>query len=333
MHSREPPRAGIWRDGGEPRRRGSQPCVAAAWRLAFCAGALCLLGAVPSAAQDDAGLTSADSATVTTWSPAADGLRPGEYGTDLEPWRRTTADTADPGQGGAGRRAPSSLLRAADARYAGMFLVALHLSRAAPGLDREVSRTAFHGDGGPDLWLHEGGAVVGNGLVDLAVTGAAWAGGELAGAEGVSRVALRSLESVVASDVMAFALKLGIGRQRPAVASDPAVYRPGTLDREYYSFPSGHTAHAFALAATLSRELEAGWVPYVAYPLAGAVGVGRVVGRRHWPTDVVAGAAVGLFSSHLVDRLHGGDGLDAGPRISAFVGPSHLAFGVRLPVR
>lgn len=333
MHPREPPNARIGRDGGELPRRGSLPWVAAAWHPVFCAGVLCLLGIVPAAAQDGSWLTSADSAPAATGTPAADKQRLGAYGTDLELWRTTTVDTVSSGQGGEGRRTASSLLRADDARYAGVFLAALHLSRAAPELDREVSRVAFHGDGGPDLWLYEGGAVLGNGLVDLVVTGAAWAGGELTGAEGVSRVALRSLESVVASDVMAFVLKLGIGRQRPAVASDPTVYAPGTLDREYYSFPSGHTAHAFALAATLSRELEAGWVPYVAYPLAGAVGVGRVVGRRHWPTDVVAGGAVGIFSSHLVDRLHGDDGLAEGPRISAFVGPRQLAFGVRLPVR
>jgi hypothetical protein len=42
--------------------------------------------------------------------------------------------------------------------------------------------------------------------------------------------------------------------------------------------------------------------------------VGRVVGRQHWVTDVIAGAAVGLFSSKVVGRLNAGS-------VGVFVAP------------
>ena len=62
----------------------------------------------------------------------------------------------------------------------------------------------------------------------------------------------------------------------------------------------------FALAGTVDRLLgdDAPWVPWVAYPVAALTGASRVVGREHWVTDVVAGAAAGLFASEVVGRLH-----------------------------
>jgi len=47
-------------------------------------------------------------------------------------------------------------------------------------------------------------------------------------------------------------------------------------------------------------------VPFLVYPVATATAVSRVVGRKHWVTDVVAGAAIGLFSSKVVGRLNAG---------------------------
>ena len=56
----------------------------------------------------------------------------------------------------------------------------------------------------------------------------------------------------------------------------------------------------------LSNELreEAPFVPYVVYPLAAWAGASRMLDGRHWFTDVVAGAAVGIFCAQVVDRLH-----------------------------
>jgi len=61
------------------------------------------------------------------------------------------------------------------------------------------------------------------------------------------------------------------------------------------SFPSNHTANAFAAATTLN--LRYGWeVGFPAYGIATLVGVGRVESDKHYWKDVVAGAVIGSLA-------------------------------------
>jgi hypothetical protein len=73
------------------------------------------------------------------------------------------------------------------------------------------------------------------------------------------------------------------------------------------SFASAHTSLAFTAATLIDRNSgHALGIP--AYALAVATGVARVESRRHFPSDVCAGAAIGALSAGLVDSLHfGGD--------------------------
>lgn len=232
-------------------------------------------------------------------------------------------------------RKEPGLFRRADLVPAAAFTGALALAGTAPELDRSVRADAYHDGGGPDHALYRAGDLAGDVWVDLGASGAAWLVGSLVGSEPAARAGRRALEATVASTAVVAVMKMGFGRARPSLSGDPRDFRPGTLDRERYSFPSGHTAHAFAIAAALDHELEGAWVPWVAYPLATGVGASRVVGRRHWVSDVVAGAAVGVVTSRLLDRLHGdaepaaGGGVE--PRMG--VGPSGAAYlGLRVPL-
>lgn len=67
------------------------------------------------------------------------------------------------------------------------------------------------------------------------------------------------------------------------------------------SFPSGHTATAFMTAAMLSKEYgwRSPWYSIGGYTAAALTGVSRILNNRHWLTDVVAGAAIGIGSVHL----------------------------------
>ena len=61
------------------------------------------------------------------------------------------------------------------------------------------------------------------------------------------------------------------------------------------SFPSNHTASAFAAATTLN--LRYGWeVGFPAYGLATLVGIGRVEADKHYWQDVLAGAVIGSIA-------------------------------------
>ncbi|MGN6294334.1 MAG: phosphatase PAP2 family protein [Chitinophagaceae bacterium] len=72
--------------------------------------------------------------------------------------------------------------------------------------------------------------------------------------------------------------------------------RPDGSDRS--SFPSGHTAQAFATATFLSMEYKDRfpWMPYAAYGLASTVGMMRMANNRHYISDVLLGAGIGILS-------------------------------------
>lgn len=65
------------------------------------------------------------------------------------------------------------------------------------------------------------------------------------------------------------------------------------------SFPSGHTATAFAGAEFLWQEYKdkSIWYGISGYIVAAGTGVFRIVNNRHWLTDVVAGAGIGILST------------------------------------
>ncbi len=67
------------------------------------------------------------------------------------------------------------------------------------------------------------------------------------------------------------------------------------------SFPSGHTAIAFASATMLHKEYGAvsKWYSIGGYTAATATGLMRVVNNRHWVSDILAGAGVGIISTQL----------------------------------
>jgi membrane-associated phospholipid phosphatase len=104
------------------------------------------------------------------------------------------------------------------------------------------------------------------------------------------RAAARGLAAVALASAVSNVLVKGLaGRHRPEVAI-PLARRLAT-DVRTSSFPSGHSASAAAFAAGAALELPALAVPVGA--LAAAVGASRVVTGVHYPSDVLAGFAIG----------------------------------------
>lgn len=90
-----------------------------------------------------------------------------------------------------------------------------------------------------------------------------------------------------------------VGRKRPVLYTSVAVTELNSGGSRR-SFPSGHTAVAFALAASywLNRgEHRPGIRRWAAVAAAVAVGVMRVTAGKHFPSDVLAGAAVGVSAA------------------------------------
>ncbi len=74
----------------------------------------------------------------------------------------------------------------------------------------------------------------------------------------------------------------------------------------YNSFPSGHTATAFAAAELLNQEFKehSPWIGYAGYTVAAATGILRMYNNKHWVSDVVAGAGIGILSTKLTYLLY-----------------------------
>lgn len=73
-----------------------------------------------------------------------------------------------------------------------------------------------------------------------------------------------------------------------------------------HSFPSGHTAQAFMAATILHKEYghKSIWYSVAGYTMATAVGTCRMASNRHWASDVLAGAGIGILSTNLVYLNH-----------------------------
>ena len=99
---------------------------------------------------------------------------------------------------------------------------------------------------------------------------------------------------MVVSDVFATALMTGTVQ---GLKNSTHVTRPDGTDN--HSFPSGHTATAFMAAAMLSKEYGylSPWVSIGAYSVATTTGLMRVANNKHWLSDVMVGAGIGILST------------------------------------
>jgi hypothetical protein len=95
-------------------------------------------------------------------------------------------------------------------------------------------------------------------------------------------------------------LKKVTGRARPNTGRGAQAFEPFGNDA---SFPSGHTALAYSLAVSINDQYP-GWIGRTAYVLATTTAFARVYQLNHWTSDVIAGAAIGGATAHLVTKLN-----------------------------
>ena len=77
------------------------------------------------------------------------------------------------------------------------------------------------------------------------------------------------------------------------------VERPDGSNK--HSFPSGHTATAFMTATMFNKEYghKSPWVGVGAYGMATATGLMRMANNKHWLSDVLTGAGIGILSTEI----------------------------------
>jgi undecaprenyl-diphosphatase len=108
--------------------------------------------------------------------------------------------------------------------------------------------------------------------------------------------------AIVTSMILTQGIKYIVNRDRPFITYPLDIHPRDNTDRSP-SFPSQQTSFAFATATTLSLHCKKWWVVVPAFTWATSVGYSRLYLGEHYPSDVLAGAAVGTASAFLSEWL------------------------------
>ena len=204
------------------------------------------------------------------------------------------------------RSKPSgSLARSFDGKVLGC---ATALFAALPLLVRYVdgSMTTFILSVQSDWGLTVATAItaIGYGLADAAIAATLLVIGLKAGRPREAAVGRLGLFAVIVASVFGQVLKNLFCRSRPLAERSGQFFVDFPClgkGAGFISFPSGHSVTAFALAFVLSRAYPR--YASLFYGLAVLVAISRVYLAKHFPSDVVAGAAIGILAGWIVCRF------------------------------
>jgi PAP2 superfamily len=134
--------------------------------------------------------------------------------------------------------------------------------------------------------VFDSGATIGGGVAQFGAAFATYAVGKISKDPGIESLGRDLVRAQIVTGGLTEAVKLAAQRTRPDASSDT-------------SFPSGHTSGTFATATVLQRHF--GWkVGIPAYGLAGYVAASRLSENKHYLSDVVFGAAIGILVGRTV---------------------------------
>jgi len=108
--------------------------------------------------------------------------------------------------------------------------------------------------------------------------------------------------SIGVSTLVNEGLKISFNRERPGDKYPDIIFPSSPTHGK--SFPSGHTALAFNTATTLSLDYPKWYVVAPAYLWASSVGYSRMYLGKHYPSDVLGGAIVGIGSGYISHWLN-----------------------------
>jgi len=116
---------------------------------------------------------------------------------------------------------------------------------------------------------------------------------------------LRNASVIIASTIVnvavSNALKYTVNRERPFITYPEIVKKADPFGP---SFPSGHTANAFATATSLSLTYPEWYVIIPSFAYAGTVAYSRMHLGVHYPSDVAAGAVIGAGCAYLTYKVN-----------------------------
>jgi membrane-associated phospholipid phosphatase len=133
--------------------------------------------------------------------------------------------------------------------------------------------------------------------------------GRLTGSGRARETGILAAQALAHTESVSQMLKFAFGRERPDYGTGEGRFWNGQQ-----SFPSGHAAGTWAVAAIVSREYhENKLLRYGIYALPVAVSAARVAGQRHYVSDVIGGALIGHLIGAFIYRRHHDPALGGAP--------------------
>jgi membrane-associated phospholipid phosphatase len=133
-------------------------------------------------------------------------------------------------------------------------------------------------------------------LANFGIAGFFYGVGHWTGNERARNTGLLTIRALSNSIIITSGIKFSTQRQRPARGGVPLNEMEGQFFKRGTSFPSGHSANAWAIATVVAGQYRhRRWVPFVSYGLATLVSGSRVGARKHFPSDVVVGSLIGYW--------------------------------------
>lgn len=116
----------------------------------------------------------------------------------------------------------------------------------------------------------------------------------------LKKLGIYTVAAGLATQLVTEMFKKAVNRVRPN--RDVGPYEFGVSGN--YSFFSGHSSGAWSFATVIAHIYkDTKWVPYVAYGMAALTSYARVHDKKHWVTDVLAGAVAGHLITKVVLRI------------------------------
>lgn len=159
-------------------------------------------------------------------------------------------------------------------------------------VSRHLSNSPSRLSHSKDLSNYGAGALV-------AVGGGIYLWGHFTHEEHKRETGLLAGEAAIDALAVTYATKYALGRERPLQDNYQGDFFKGGD-----SFPSEHSAAAWAIAGIIAHEYPGPLSTALSYGLATAISASRVTAKQHFPSDVLIGGAIGWFTAEEVYRHH-----------------------------
>ncbi len=175
-----------------------------------------------------------------------------------------------------------------------------------------VAVPAARADGGPfgidyrpaydnaGIWKRNYQEILEYGAPVVLAFGALWEGGE----DRLGKTFWQSVDSTVASGIVAYAMKYAFSRERPYGTDNPDEWFTGRHTGLYQSFPSGEVTEISSIVTPFVLEYGKDDPAVYALELLPVYdAIGRVKVWGHWESDVIAGFGLGFASGYFMHGL------------------------------